>query len=70
MVANNEAADIEPSVLPQTWDNPEICPFCRTELENGGAGFIDHIETSRTCKAGFDRWRGQVADDIKGGWIG
>lgn len=55
---------------PTQWDDPERCPFCETGLADGGAGFIDHIHDAPDCRRGFDRWRGQVRDDMHGGWSG
>jgi hypothetical protein len=53
-----------------SWDDPDRCPFCEAGLVDGGAGFIDHIDDNPGCRDGFDRWRGQVRDDMTGGWSG
>ncbi|WP_170977288.1 DUF7501 family protein [Halorussus salinisoli] len=53
-----------------TWNDPNDCPFCGNELQNPGAGFIDHIEANPDCEEGFETWRSQIADDICGGWSG
>jgi hypothetical protein len=52
-----------------TWSDNDICPFCSVELTDPGAGFIDHIDDSAECEAGFDEWRTNVAGDVRGGWI-
>jgi hypothetical protein len=57
-------------MFPQTWDDPEQCPFCQQQLENGGEAFIRHIDKSDRCKQGFENWRGNVSGDMRGGWIG
>lgn len=51
------------------WDNPDFCPFCGTELSDPGAGFIDHLETSETCRRRFKDWRENVAGDVSGEWM-
>lgn len=53
-----------------TWNDPDHCPFCNTELPNPGAGFIDHVNENPDCESEFDAWRTQIADDIRGGWSG
>lgn len=58
------------SATDATWTDPHVCPFCQTPLADPGAGFIDHIRTSPDCESGFDTWRSNVADDIRGGWSG
>ncbi|MCU4972848.1 hypothetical protein OB955_08850 [Halobacteria archaeon AArc-m2/3/4] len=52
------------------WDTPERCPFCETSLANGGSAFIRHVEDRETCRVAFESWRGRVASDIGGEWIG
>lgn len=52
------------------WDDPERCPFCGDETPDGGAGFIDHIETEAGCARAFERWREGVREDIEGEWAG
>lgn len=52
-----------------TWSDTDTCPFCDAELPDPGAGFIDHLDDSEACESGFDDWRTNVADDIRGGWI-
>lgn len=52
------------------WNDPNVCPFCGDALADPGAGFIDHIETSPNCESGFETWRSNVANDIRGGWSG
>lgn len=52
------------------WTGPAVCPFCGSELDDGGPGFIDHIEGRPRCESSFRVWRDRVADDIKGGWSG
>ncbi|WP_192498330.1 DUF7501 family protein [Halorussus halophilus] len=53
-----------------TWNDPNHCPFCGTELETPGAGFVDHLGTSEECETGFETWRSNVAGDLAGGWSG
>lgn len=52
------------------WEDPDCCPFCGSELADGGAGFIDHTDESLTCKERFEVWREGVVDDIGGEWSG
>ncbi len=59
-----------PSRLPQTWDDPGKCPFCTSELEDPGAGFVRHLDESPVCKQGFEQWRSSVASDMGGEWSG
>jgi len=51
------------------WDNPDQCPWCGAPIENGGSGFIEHIEESPDCEAAFERWRENVAEDVGAEWI-
>lgn len=59
-----------PSVIPRTWSDPNRCPFCDGELDDGGPGFMTHIESSPTCEEGFELWRERITDDVGGEWIG
>jgi hypothetical protein len=59
-----------PSELAYAWDDPNVCPFCVTELDGPGAGFIRHLGESPVCERGFDHWRESVAGDIGGEWSG
>jgi hypothetical protein len=52
------------------WDDPDFCPFCGARLTDGGAGFMDHIETADTCRERFDDWRENIAGDVGGEWSG
>lgn len=52
------------------WANPDLCPFCGTELRDGGAGFMEHIDEESVCYDRFYAWREQIADDIGGEWGG
>ena len=54
------------------WDNPDFCPFCGQSLQDGGAGFYDHVQdpANDTCRDRFDEWRANVADDMGGDWSG
>ncbi|WP_129112748.1 DUF7501 family protein [Halegenticoccus tardaugens] len=52
------------------WNDPERCPFCGAALEDGGAGFIAHVEARPSCAERFERWRAMVASDIGGEWSG
>ncbi len=60
-----------PAVGSANWDNPDFCPFCGTQLPDGGPGFIDHIEQDEyaTCRDRFEEWRDNVADDVGGEWV-
>ena len=60
----------KPSEIAYTWDDPNRCPFCRTELTDPGEGFLNHIEDSPVCERGFETWRRTVATDIGGEWSG
>lgn len=53
-----------------TWNDPNRCPFCETELETPGAGFVDHLGESPACEDSFETWRSNVAGDLVGGWSG
>lgn len=50
------------------WSGPDSCPFCQQQLDNGGAAFMRHIEMNERCHDGFERWRGNVSNDMKGEW--
>lgn len=52
------------------WNRPEYCPFCGQELNDPGAGFIDHLEDNEECAYEFDRWRAAIIDDVEGEWSG
>ncbi len=52
------------------WGGPTRCPFCGYELDNGGEAFIRHVDASEECHEGFERWRANVADDMRGEWSG
>ena len=58
------------STVPRTWDEPTVCPFCRAELVDPGAGFMSHLDQSPMCDAEFEQWREVVNDDIGGEWMG
>ena len=47
-----------------------VCPFCRAELADPGAGFVKHLDQSSACDAEFEQWRETVADDVGGEWSG
>jgi len=53
-----------------TWSDPNHCPFCDSELESPGAGFVDHLDDSPGCEADFDTWQSRIAGDVPGGWSG
>lgn len=57
------------SVLPLSWDDPRMCPFCNESLASGGTGFIDHLDDSTVCQVGFDQWRDRIRQDMGGEWI-
>lgn len=52
------------------WDDPDYCPFCGTELTDGGAGFIDHVDAETECGERFETWLEAIRDDIGGEWGG
>jgi hypothetical protein len=52
------------------WDNPDICPFCGAALRDGGAGFIEHIETAETCRERFEGWLENISGDMGSTWTG
>lgn len=59
------------SVNPATnWTDPGTCPFCGSALATPGAGFVDHLEESPDCAAGFEVWRENLAGDMAGEWSG
>lgn len=60
----------QPSEVAYTWEDPNRCPFCRSELDDPGAGFLAHLEESSVCERGFETWRTSVADDMRGEWSG
>ncbi|MFB6078644.1 MAG: hypothetical protein ABEJ80_06680 [Halarchaeum sp.] len=61
-------SDISPKEV--DWDHPEVCPWCGADVEDGGAGFMDHIEERASCKEAFEAWRENVAGDVGGEWSG
>jgi len=50
------------------WDNPDVCPFCAAPLRDGGAGFVEHIETAQTCRERVEAWQANVSGDMGGTW--
>jgi len=52
------------------WDNPDFCPFCGAELDDPGAGFVDHVAENDACRRRFEEWREHVAGDVGGEWPG
>ena len=50
------------------WNNPDFCPFCGAELTDPGQGFIDHLDSTPTCKERFEDWRDEIKGDIEGEW--
>jgi len=52
------------------WTDTLRCPFCGDRLSDPGRGFIDHIDTSGTCRDAFETWRNTVGDDMGGTWSG
>ncbi len=52
------------------WTDTLRCPFCGDRLSDPGRGFIDHIDTSGTCRDAFETWRTTVGDDMGGTWSG
>lgn len=62
--------DTHPPRDSTNWDNPDYCAFCGVELEDGGAGFMAHVEESPECHERFEAWLENVGDDIGGEWSG
>lgn len=52
------------------WSDPDRCPFCSAELEDGGPGFMAHIDQAENCALEFTHWREGIAGDIEGEWSG
>lgn len=52
------------------WANPDLCAFCGENLRDGGAGFMEHIETAETCKARFEDWLENISGDMGSTWTG
>ncbi|UWG50030.1 Uncharacterized protein AArcCO_0709 [Halalkaliarchaeum sp. AArc-CO] len=52
------------------WVAPSQCPFCEAALADPGAGFMEHLRENPTCERGFEQWRNNVADDMRGEWGG
>ena len=61
---------VEQEVTPPNWNDPTKCPFCEDALTNGGAGFINHIDSSEACRQGFNLWRKRISADMTGEWSG
>lgn len=59
-----------PTTPDPTWSKPHVCPFCESDLDDPGAGFVDHLKERDDCARGFEAWRGKVAGDMVGGWSG
>ena len=53
-----------------TWSDPNHCPFCDSELESPGVGFVDHLGDSPDCESDFETWRSRIGGDLRGGWSG
>lgn len=65
-----DSDDSHPPRDSDEWANPDLCAFCGEELRDGGAGFMEHIETAETCEARFEAWRENITGDIGGEWSG
>ena len=52
------------------WNSPDHCPFCGTGLRDGGAGFVEHVETAETCRERFEAWLANIRGDMGGTWTG
>ena len=53
-----------------SWERPDLCPFCGVELTDEGIGFVDHLDEEPLCKERFDAWKEHIRDDIGGEWSG
>lgn len=62
--------DSHPPQDSDDWANPDLCAFCGENLRDGGAGFMEHIETAETCKARFEDWLENISDDMGSTWTG
>ena len=60
-------SDVDPRAV--DWDDPKQCPWCRATIEDGGAGFVAHIEENPDCAAAFEEWRNNVVEDVGAEWI-
>jgi hypothetical protein len=49
------------------WSDPRQCPFCGSDLDDGGAGFVRHVEDRPECESRFETWRRRVGGDMAGG---
>ncbi|GAB3674428.1 DUF7501 family protein [Halopiger thermotolerans] len=69
----HDRVDLETEVLeprePAEWDDPTECPFCGASIDDGGAGFIEHVERKNDCAVAFSRWREGVSSDVEGEWV-
>lgn len=68
----HDRIDLEANVLePDTaaWDDPTQCPFCGVSIDDGGPGFIEHVEAAGECAVAFSRWREGISGDVAGEWI-
>ena len=63
-----EAEVLEPRD-PSAWDDPTRCPFCGEGIDDGGPGFVDHLEYKNECAVAFSRWREGVSGDVGGEWV-
>lgn len=63
-------ANDHPAPTSDNWANPDLCPFCGIRLEDGGAGFMHHIDDAPVCKERFDDWKEQISGDMGGEWGG
>ncbi|QLC34630.1 hypothetical protein EFA46_010580 [Halarchaeum sp. CBA1220] len=60
-------SDVDP--VDVDWDDPQECPWCGAAIENGGAGFVDHIDENPECAEAFETWQETVSDDVARGWM-
>lgn len=61
------SADVTPT---PRWNGNRTCPFCGESIDDPGAGFIEHTESSGACRQAFDGWRDRIKSDIGGEWSG
>jgi hypothetical protein len=48
------------------WTTETNCPFCDDDIDDPGAGFVDHLKTNPECKSGHDAWKFHLSDDFGG----
>ena len=59
----HEAEVLEPRD-PSARADPTRCPFCGEAIDDGGPGFVDHLEYKNECAVAFSRRREGVSGDV------